>query len=52
MKDEAGAIKLYRQVIALAEKEGDITTAQIFKKILQEEEEHHDFFQSILEGLK
>jgi bacterioferritin len=52
MKDEAGAIKLYRQVIALAEKEGDITTAQIFKKILQEEEEHHDFFQSALEGLK
>jgi len=52
MKDEEGAIKLYRQVIALAEKEGDITTAQIFKKILQDEEEHHDFFQGVLEGLK
>ena len=52
MKDEEGAIKLYKQTIEVAEKEGDITTAQLFKKILADEEEHHDFFQSILEGLK
>jgi len=51
MEDEAGAVKLYKKTIALAEKEGDITTAQIFKKILQDEEDHHDFFQSVLEGL-
>jgi bacterioferritin len=52
LDDEADAVKLYKQTIALAEKEGDVTTAQIFKKILQDEEEHHDFFQSVLEGLK
>ena len=52
MEDEVGAIKLYKETIALAEAEGDITTAQIFKKILQDEEEHHDFFQGLLEGMK
>lgn len=52
LDDEADAVKLYKKTIILAEKEGDITTAQIFKKILQDEEEHHDFFQGILEGLK
>ena len=52
MKDEEGAIQLYKKTILLAEKEGDITTAQIFKKILQDEEDHHDFFQGILEGMK
>ncbi len=52
MKDEESAITLYREVIALAQKEGDITTAEIFKRILEDEEEHHDFFQSLLEGMK
>jgi bacterioferritin len=52
MEDEAGAVALYKQTVTLAEKEGDITTAQIFKKILQDEEDHHDFFQSLLEGMK
>jgi bacterioferritin len=52
MKDEESAVKLYRQTIAVAEAEGDIATAQIFKKILQDEEEHHDFFQGLLEGMK
>jgi len=52
LKDEEGAVKLYKQVVTLAEKEGDITTAQIFKKILQDEEEHHDTFQGLLEGMK
>lgn len=52
MKDEEDAIKLYKKTIGVAEKENDITTAQIFKKILQDEEEHHDFFQGVLEGLK
>jgi bacterioferritin len=48
-EDEEGAIKLYKQTIIVAEQEGDVTTAQIFKKILQDEEEHHDFFQGLLE---
>jgi bacterioferritin len=52
LEDEAGAVKLYKQTIITAEAEGDITTAQIFKKILQDEEEHHDTFQSLLEGMK
>jgi bacterioferritin len=51
IKDEEGAVKLYKTVIKLAEKEGDITTAQIFKGILQDEEEHHDTFTGILEEL-
>jgi bacterioferritin len=52
MEDEETAFKLYKKTIAVAEKENDITTAQIFKKILEDEEEHHDFFQSLLEGME
>lgn len=52
MKDEEGAIKLYKEIIAVAQKEDDPTTARIFRRILQDEEEHHDFFQGVLEGLK
>jgi len=48
-KDEENATALYKQVIATANKEGDITTARLFRKILGEEEEHHDFFTSLLE---
>lgn len=50
-KDEEGAIKLYKQTIALATKEGDTVTADLFKKILADEEEHHDFFTGLLEEL-
>jgi len=32
MKDEEGAIKLYKQTIEVAEKEGDFTTAQLFRR--------------------
>ena len=49
MKDEEGAIKLYREIITLTRKEEDETTNQLFRKILAEEEEHHDFFSSLLE---
>ncbi|HPG72241.1 MAG TPA: ferritin-like domain-containing protein [Syntrophales bacterium] len=52
LKDEEGAIKLYREIIATAQKEDDPTTARLFRKILADEEEHHDFFQGVLEGLK
>jgi bacterioferritin len=51
-KDEEGAIKLYKQVVELAQKEKDTTTARIFRKILQDEEEHLDTFQGLLEGMK
>lgn len=48
-KAEEEAIALYKGIIALAEKEGDYTTAKIFKDILTEEEEHHNQFSTLLE---
>ena len=50
-KDEEGAIKLYKQVIELARKEGDETTNRLFRGILEDEEEHHDTFTSLLEEI-
>ncbi len=50
-KDEAGAIKLYKQVIEVARSEGDETTRQLFRNILMEEEDHHDTFTSLLEEI-
>lgn len=50
-KDEEGAIKLYRQIIAVAGKEDDIVTAKMFEAILRDEEEHHDTFVSLLEEI-
>jgi bacterioferritin len=50
-KDEENAIKLYKEIIKKAEEEGDIVTADIFKKILTDEEEHHDTFTSLLEEI-
>ena len=51
IKDEEGAIDLYREIIALTRKEGDETTNRLFCEILAEEEEHHDTFSSLLEDL-
>jgi bacterioferritin len=48
-EDEENAIKLYKEIIKKAEEEGDITTADLFKKILADEEEHHDTFTGLLE---
>ena len=47
--DEENAITFYKQIIQAANNEGDITTAELFRKILGEEEGHHDFFISLLE---
>jgi len=49
IKDEKGAIELYSKIIEIAQKENDHTTAQLFKKILADEEEHLDFFTSLKE---
>lgn len=46
---EADAILLYKKIIEQAQKEGDVTTAFIFKEILEDEEEHHDLFTTMLE---
>jgi bacterioferritin len=51
VKDEENAIKMYKGIIEKASKEGDVTTAFIFKEILEDEEEHHDFFTTALEDL-
>ena len=48
-KDEEGAIKLYREILDLAWKEGDHTTHKMVRGILSDEEEHHDTFISLLE---
>ncbi len=46
---EIEAVEMYRKIIALATKEGDVTTAFIFKQILEDEEQHHDIFTTMLE---
>jgi bacterioferritin len=48
-KAEVEAIEMYRQIIEMANKEKDVTTAFIFKEILEDEEEHHDLFTTMLE---
>jgi bacterioferritin len=48
-KAEKETINLYRKIIETSQKEKDYTTSHLFQKILSEEEEHHDFFISILE---
>jgi bacterioferritin len=48
-KAEEDAIKLYRGIIGLAEKEKDYTTKRLFEKILAEEEDHHNEFSGLLE---
>jgi len=50
-KAEEEAIQLYKKVTELARKEGDETTNRIFREILEEEEEHHDTFTSLLEEI-
>ena len=47
---EQGAIDLYKEIMEVAAKEGDPTTRFIFEQILEQEEEHHDFFTSLKQG--
>ena len=46
---EEDAIKLYKEIAALADKEGDIVTRKLFEDILAEEEDHHNTFGTLLE---
>lgn len=48
---EKSAVELYTRIIELAKKEGDETTAKIFKQILSDEEGHHKSFSNLLEML-
>ncbi len=50
-KAKEGAITLYKQTIDMAQKEGDTTTARLFRQILSDEEEHHDTFTGLLEDI-
>ena len=47
-KAEVEAIEMYREIIELANNEKDVTTAFIFKEILEDEESHHDLFTTML----
>ncbi len=48
-KAEVEAVEMYRKIIQLAMQEGDFTTAHMFREILEDEEEHHDLFTTMLE---
>ncbi len=51
VKDEENAIILYKQIVEMTRKEGDETTNRLFREILQQEEDHHDTFTTLLEDL-
>ncbi|MEM2514270.1 MAG: ferritin-like domain-containing protein [Candidatus Bathyarchaeia archaeon] len=51
VKDEENAIKLYKEIIAQARTENDVTTAFLFEQILKDEEEHHDTFTTLMEEI-
>ncbi len=48
-KAELETIAMYKEIMELAQKEGDVATKEIFEEIEEQEEEHHDFFSSLLE---
>ena len=50
IKAELEAIDLYKEIIAVARADKDNTTKFIFEEILEQEEDHHDFFTSVKEG--
>jgi bacterioferritin len=52
IKAEAEAIEMYKTIQKEADAEEDPTTRFIFEEILEQEEEHHDFFTSLKEGKK
>lgn len=49
VKAEEEAIALYKVVQRVADEEEDPTTRYIFEEILEQEEDHHDFFTSLKE---
>lgn len=51
VKDEEHAISLYKEIVEQAKRENDETTNHLFRDILEEEEDHHDTFTTLLEDL-
>ena len=49
IKAELEAILLYKKIEKVADAEKDPTTRFIFESILEDEEDHHDFFTSLKE---
>lgn len=49
IKAEEEAIMMYKEVIKVAADEGDVTTAFLFKQILEAEEDHHNTFTTLSE---
>ena len=49
VKAEADTMTMYKEIMKIAEAEGDVATKEIFEEIEEDEEEHHDFFTSLLE---
>ena len=49
-KAEEETIAMYKEIMQLAEKEGDVATKEIFEEIEEDEEEHHDFFTAYLKS--
>ena len=47
-KAEEMANQLYKKILQQAQKERDVTTAFLIKKILEDVEEHHDTFMKML----
>jgi bacterioferritin len=52
IKAEEEAIELYKEIERVADDENDPTTRFIFESILEDEEDHHDFFTSLKEKPK
>jgi len=48
-KAEEEAISLYKEIIKLADKEGDVVTKRLLESVLADEEEHHNQFSTLLE---
>ncbi len=48
IKSEEEAVKIYREIIVLADNEGDIVTRKLFENILVDEEKHLDDFRTLL----
>lgn len=48
VKAEEDAIALYRDIIKVADSEGDVTTRTLAEDILGDEEGHHDTFTNLL----
>jgi hypothetical protein len=52
VKAEEEAITLYKKIVEQAQKEADVTTALIFKEILEDDEEHHNLITIMPEGVQ